>query len=31
MFMNAYMKIEVYVGLEFNKLHTKVGESALWS
>lgn len=31
MFMNAYMKIEVYVGLEFNKLYTKVGESALWS
>ena len=29
--MNAYMKIEVYVGLEVNKLYTKVGESALWS
>ena len=29
--MNAYMKIEVYVGLEFNKLDTKVGESALSS
>lgn len=30
MFMNAYMKIEVYGGLG-TKLYTKVGESALSS